>query len=67
MHPLPLLGEPHHGGTGGEILRLPIQRIPWGHSGIPTLPHHFRHVERCSYQTLGDIGGRGGGGTVRIW
>ena len=64
---IPKLGEPHHVGLGGLILRTPVQRLPRGHSGRPTLPHHFQYGCECSDQSLSD--GRGGGGykTRTIW
>ena len=62
-----LLGAPHHGGLGGSILQHPVQRLPYDHSGKPTLPHNFQYGGGCSEQALGDSGGGGGGITVKIW
>ena len=57
-----------YGGMGGEVLWIPVQRLLQGHSEIPTLPHHLKYVDGCSYQELGDGGGRGGGVITRmVW
>ena len=65
--PLPILLAPHHGGLVGVILWSLIQRLPQGHSGRPTLPHHFEYCDGYSDQALDDGGGKGGGGTGSIW
>ena len=62
-----ILGEPHHGGPGGEILCHSVQRLMQGQLGRPTISHHFQYDGGCSDKAMVDGGGRGGSRNGNIW
>ena len=57
------LGAPPRGGTGGDPLRTPIQRLLRVHPEISCNPHHFQHSG--GYRDL-DLGYAGRGGVSGI-
>ena len=52
LSPLAILGPPHHGGQGRGILCHSVQRVSWGHRGVPPLPHDLQHSDGLCDATL---------------
>ena len=62
---MPLLVPPNYGRLGREMLQGGVPILVWGHPGIPSLSHHFKHCGGCRDMELGGASHRGWFWTVR--